>query len=255
MFTYNLDPVLFSLGPFEIRYYGLVYAFAFIAAYFILRRYSKAKKLNLTYDEIDTLLIYLILGVIIGSRLFEIIFWQPGYYFSDPIKMLYIWEGGMSFHGGLSGIIVAGLLFVRKHKVGFFELADIVAIPAMLFLALGRIANFINAELPGKITDVSWCVNFPGFDGCRHPYQLYSAAARFLIFGLLLYLSSRKFKAGFIFWNFVLLDGIARFILDFWKDDVLYFGLAMGQYLSIVMVIVAGYFLIKHHGKDFRVLS
>ena len=254
MFVHNIDPVFFSIGPLEVRYYGLVYSIGFLLVYFLLRYYSKKDKIKLTYDQIDILVIYLVLGLIIGARLFEVIFWEPQYYFSDLRRILFIHQGGLSFHGGLVGIIFAGYLFTKKYKINFYELADIVAIPAALMLSLGRIANFINGELPGRLTNVSWCFDFPYHDGCRHPSQLYGSFKRFMIFIWLFVINRKEWTKGFIFWNFVLLDGIGRFIVDFYRDDILYLGLTMGQILSIFTISVSIYFLNKNHRKDLKKL-
>lgn len=250
MFIHNINPVMFTMGTLEIRYYGLVYVLGFLLVYWILRKRSK----TLSHDQIDSLMIYLFVGLLAGARLFEAIFWQSSYYFSNPLKIFYIWEGGMSFHGGFVGIVVAGYLFSKKYKINFFELADMLSIPAVLGLAVGRIANFINGELPGKIADVNWCVKFPNFEGCRHPYTLYLALKRFAVFGLLIFLDKKEYKPGFIFWNFVLWDGAGRLIFDFYKDEILYFGLAPGQWLSIVMIIVAGFFLWYNYKEDVKKL-
>ena len=257
MFTHNISPEIFSVGPISIRYYGLIYGLGFIAAYLFLFFQSKKGKIKITPKEIDNFVIYLIVGTIVGARLFEVIFWEPAYYFSNPSQILAIWNGGLSFHGGFVGVIIAGYLFSKKYGHSFWKLADIVSIPAIFMLALGRIANFINAELVGKVTDVSWCVVFPNQDGCRHPVQLYYALKRFIVFGWMYFLYTKnsvtqKFKDGFIFWNFVLFDNIGRFIVDFWKDDVLHFGLTMGQILSLVLIVVSIYFIYKRHLDDVK---
>lgn len=254
MFIHNIDPVFFTIGPIEIRYYGLVYSIGFLIVYYMLRYYSKNKKIELNYEQIDTLVMYLVIGLIVGARLFEVIFWEPQYYFSDLKRILLIHQGGLSFHGGLFGIIFAGYLYCKKYKVKFFELADIIAIPAALMLALGRIANFINGELPGRISNVSWCVQFPHYEGCRHPSQLYGSLKRFIIFSWLLILNRKEWNAGFIFWNFVLFDGIGRFIVDFFRQDTLYLSLTTGQILSLFTISIAIYFLNKNHKKDLKKL-
>jgi phosphatidylglycerol---prolipoprotein diacylglyceryl transferase len=243
MFIHNIDPVLISIGTLEIRYYGLVYSLGFLLVYFLLRYFNDKKMINIDHEKIDTLIMYLMVGLIIGARLFEVIFWEPSYYFSDMRRILYIHQGGLSFHGGLFGVLLAGYLFCKKYKFNFFELADIISIPAALMLAFGRIANFINGELPGRISNVSWCVKFPDYDGCRHPSQLYGAIKRFLIFFWLFFILKKKFKHGFIF------------IVDFFRDNTLHFGLlTMGQILSIFTISISIYFLNKNHKKDLKKL-
>ncbi len=262
MFVHNINPVLLSLGPLEIRYYGLVYLLGALIIFYVLRKYSS--ELSLTKDDIYDLTLYLMLGVVIGSRLFEIIFYEPGYYFRNPFQMIAIWNGGMSFHGGLAGIVLAACLYCKKKNIGLLKLADILSIPAAFVLALGRIANYINGELVGTVANLSWCVDFsknPNIfpvEGCRHPYQIYEFLERLAI-GLLLIpifikRNSKQFKDGFIFFSFVLLFGIGRFLIDFVKEESKFIGLGMGQYLSIIMIVVSLYYLKKHYSYDIKKL-
>lgn len=240
MWINTLNPVLVDFGFAQIRWYGLAYVFGFFLSVAWLFYLKKKGQLSLTKDQIWDFMFYVLLGVLIGSRLFEV-FWEPQVYLYHPLNLLKIWEGGMSFHGGLVGIIVAGYLYCRKHKLSFYEVADALSFPTMFALALGRIANFMNGELVGRVWNGSWCVVFPGWDSlCRHPQALYAAGYRFLISGWLAILTLRKkFAPGFIFMNFVLLEGIGRFTVDFFREDVLYFGLSLGQWFSLVMVVVA----------------
>ncbi len=198
-------------------------------------------------DKLDTFLIYVILGTIIGARV--------GYFFTKEISpfthlidIFKVWQGGMSFHGGLIGIILATLFFCKRYKVKFYDLADIVVIPAALALFLGRIMNFVNGELVGTITNVKWCFYFKGYEGCRHPSQLYEALKNLLIFFVLLNLNKKKekYKSGTLFWLFILMYGFLRFIITFLRDDPrILFGLSGGQYLSLLMFIIATILLIK----------
>lgn len=255
MWIHNLNPTLLSFGPLEIRWYGLCYVFGFFLSIWWLNYLRKKNKLNLTKDEIWDLAFYLMLGVIIGSRLFEI-FWEPSIYLYHPIELLKFWQGGMSFHGGLTGIIIAGLIYCKKKKISFLEMADAMSFPTMFALALGRIANFINGELVGRVWNGRWCVIFPDYDNlCRHPSILYAAAYRFLISGELLWLSLKdKFQPGFIFLNFVLLEGIGRFMVDFYREDTIYGGLVLGQWFSLVMILVALFFWIKKYREDCKLI-
>jgi len=255
MFIHNLNPTLIDIGPLEIRYYGLVYVIGFILLWYVLHK--KRKELKLVKKDVEDFVFYLILAVVIGSRLFHVIFWDPVYYLQNPLKIFAFWDGGMAFHGGLIGVVASVYYFCKKHKLKFLKLADILTFPALFALALGRIANFINGEIVGTITNIKWCVVFPRYQGCRHPVQLYGAAGRFLLLGFLAAIKKykKKFKDGFIFWNFVFWMGIGRFFCDFLRADPRIFGLSMGQYLSGIMAIVAGYVLIKYHlynkqGKD-----
>jgi phosphatidylglycerol:prolipoprotein diacylglycerol transferase len=257
MFYNNINPVLLHLGPFEIRYYGLVYAIGFLAVYFLFRWLAKKGEIkNFTPEKADIMTLYLIIGTIVGARLLLFVFYYPKTLITNPLEIFMIWHGGMSFHGGVIGAVVASLIFCKKHKVSFYKLADFTVLPLSLFLIFGRIANFINGELVGTKTSVPWCVVFKDYDGCRHPSQLYEAAKNLVIFISLsiLYFSKdikKKFKDGIIFWLFVMMYGVLRFIITFWRDDPRYFGLSMGQYLCIAMVIVSVYFLfrIQKHKK------
>ncbi|MBW2972183.1 prolipoprotein diacylglyceryl transferase [Candidatus Woesearchaeota archaeon] len=253
-FTHNIDPVLVHLGPLEIRYYGLVYVIAFVLVYFYFRYLVKHRKVKLSEDELYDFILYNMVGVLVGSRLIHCIFWDPIYYLSQPWKILFVWEGGMAFHGGLLGVAVATYLFWRKigRRISFAKLGDYLSMPALFMLAVGRIANFVNGELPGRVTDVSWCVYFPGYEGCRHPQQLYSALKRFIVFGWLVFLNTRKHKDGFIIWNMVFFVGIGRFFIDFYREDPTLLGLAAGQYLSIIMIVAGAYALARYYRDDIR---
>ena len=243
MYLHDLNPVLVSLGFLQIRYYSLVYIAGFLLVLWLLLR--KREQLSLSKDDCYDLLVYLILGTILGARLFEVVFWEPVYYFHNPLEIVALWHGGMSYHGGLVGVMVAAWLFCKKKKIEFWKLADIIIVPTALMLAFGRIANFINGELVGRVADVGWCVVFPGYSGCRHPQQLYAAGYRFLIFFGLLFVSKIKKKPGLVFFSYLLMEGIGRFIVDFFREDVLYFGLSLGQWFSIAMILIGGYWLLK----------
>jgi phosphatidylglycerol:prolipoprotein diacylglycerol transferase len=251
VFYQNINPVFLTVGPFEIRYYGMVYAIGFLVTYFLFRWLARKGEIkNLTLEKADSLMLYLILGSIVGARLLLFVFYSPATFLSDPLEIFRVWHGGMSFHGGIIGAVVASLLFCRKHKVEFYKLADFTVIPLAFFLILGRIANFINGELVGIKTNVPWCVVFRDYDGCRHPSQLYEAAKNLVIFITLsiLYFSKdikKKLKDGIIFWLFVLMYGVLRFIITFWRDDPRFLGLSMGQYLCIAMMVVSIIFLFK----------
>ncbi|NQU79677.1 prolipoprotein diacylglyceryl transferase [Candidatus Woesearchaeota archaeon] len=262
-FIHNINPTLFNIGPLEIRYYGLVYVLGFLAIFLYFNYLVKKGKIKLTKEELYDFVFYNMLGVLIGSRLLHCFVWQPAYYLSQPWKVFFIWEGGMAFHGGLLGVALATYLFSRKpeirDKVSFARLGDYIAIPGSFILAVGRIANFINGELPGRLTNVSWCIDYTKSmfinsppEGCRHPQVLYAAAKRFLVFGTLLWLNKKKHKDGFIMWSMITLFGIGRVAIDFFRDDPVFLGLTTGQHLSLVMVIVGTYVLAKHYRKDLK---
>ena len=160
MFFHNINPVLLEIGRFQIRYYGLLYAIGFIIAYFMISYLAKRKKLPITKDDVADFLLYEILGVVLGARLVYVFVYNPLFYLQNPFEIAAVWHGGLSFHGGLTGAIIALYLFCRRKNIEFYDLADIAVIPVALALALGRIGNFINAELYGRITNVQWCVYF-----------------------------------------------------------------------------------------------
>lgn len=252
MFINNINPVLLSIGPLEIRYYGIIYALGFVIGYFFLKHRIKQKRLKLSIEQLDSYFFWLLISVLVGARVFEIIFFSWDYYSKDLLQMFAVWNGGLSFHGGLVGAALATYFFCKKHKVKFYEIADTLVIPAALGLALGRIANYINSEHYGKIAEAvktPWCVVYHRVDEyCRHPSQLYESLKNLVIFGILMFYDNMsrkkaKYKQGTIFWMFVLLYGILRFIVNFYRDDILYWGLSMGQWLSALMVVVALVFL------------
>src|SRR3989338_10889466 len=182
MYIHDINPILLKLGFLEIRYYGLFYVIGFILTYFMLDWLAKKKNIALTKDDIADLLLYTVIGMLAGSRLFYALVYNFAYYLENPLHIFAIWEGGLSFHGALIGIIIAGYAFCRKKNFDFYTLADIVVIPVSLALMLGRIGNFINGELYGRITDLPWGVKFKDAEGFRHPSQLYEAFKNMVMF-------------------------------------------------------------------------
>src|SRR3989344_1277844 len=255
MINWNVNPILLSFWNLEIRYYGLIYVIGFLLTFFYLNYLRKKQKLELSLNQINDLLFYLIVGVILGARIFEVLFWNPGYYFSNPLEILAIWNGGLSFHGGLIGVIFAALIFCKKNNFNVLRLLDILVIPGVFSLALGRIGNLFNSEIPGTITNVSWCFNFQNTEGCRHPYQIYAALKRFLVFGILLILNKKEHKNGYIFFMGIFLLAIGRFILDFFREDLRYLGLSIGQYFSVAIVVVTAYILLKYYRKSYKSIN
>lgn len=258
---HNINPTLLDLGPVEIRYYGLVYVIGFVVVYFYFDWLIKHKKIKLSKEELYDLVFYNMVGVLVGSRLVHCLIWEPSYYLPQPWKILYFWEGGMAFHGGLIGVAIAMYLFWLKidKRVSLLRLGDYAAIPAAFMLAVGRIANFINGELPGRVTDVSWCIDYTKSmylvnppEGCRHPQVLYAAVKRFLVFGWLVWLNRRKYADGFIMWNMILWFGVGRIIIDFYRDDPVYLIFTTGQWMSLVMALLGGYMLLSRYRKDLK---
>jgi len=257
MFIHNIDPILLSIGPFQIRYYGLFWLIGFVMAYFLLIHLAKRKELSVTKDDIADLLLYTIIGTIFGARIFYIFAYNLPFYLSNPFEMLAIWHGGLSFHGGLIGAVIAGFIYTKKKKINFYDIADIVVIPLALGLALGRIGNFINGELYGRITDVPWAVKFPDADGFRHPSQIYESIKNIIIFFALWAIKNKNLPKGFMFWLFVVIYSALRFVVEFFRqpDEQLGFilgALTMGQVLSIVM-FAAGLFFIYKVSKNSKI--
>lgn len=264
MYVHNLNPIIFSLGPLAVRWYGLVYVIGFLMAYWLLQREAKKGTIpGLDKQTVEDFTFWFVIISIICARLAYVFIYNPTYYFSRIWEVLFIWQGGLSFHGGLVGAVIAGLWFAKKKGMRFYDLGDLLVVPFALMLVFGRLANFINGELPGKITTVartSWCVAFPGYDGgatdiCRHPSQLYEALKNLIVFAILApfaYVKNlRKLcKPGMLFWSFVFLYGLGRFITDFWREadptDLLVSstGLITGQWLSALMVLFGACFLI-----------
>lgn len=241
----NIDPVFIRIGPLAFRWYGLMYALSFISAVFLIRTTAIKKKLKITQDQISDLMLYAAVGVILGGRLGYVLIYNPSFYFSNPSKILAVWEGGMSFHGGLAGVIIAGTLFCKRHHFSFYEVADVAVISVPVGLGLGRIGNFINGELYGRPTDVPWCMVFPqGGPVCRHPSQLYQAGLEgAALFVILWTLSRKKLPRGVTFWSLVLLYGLFRFIVEFFREPDPQLGLlvgpfSMGQLLSLPMFLL-----------------
>lgn len=238
----QIDPVFFQIGPLQFRWYGLMYILGFLCAYFIVIRTVRRKGYDLSRGEIEDVFSYCIAGLIIGARLGYCFFYNFSYFISHPLKIVAVWEGGMSFHGGLIGLILAGIIFARVHDKPFLMLADLGALAAPPGLFFGRIGNFINAELYGRVTDMPWGMVFPYAGGLpRHPSQLYEAFFEGIVLFAVLYAISRKSVArGVIIAWFLILYGVMRFFLEFFREPDTQLGFVlgpftMGQVLCILM--------------------
>lgn len=249
MFINNINPVLLQIGGFQIRYYGLFIVIGLIIQYLVMSYLVKRRHIAMTKDELQDLMIYGVAGVFIGSRIFYILFYNLSFYIANPLEILAFWHGGLSFHGGIFGLITGGYLYCWLKKKDFLELADVVAIPAAIGLALGRVANFLNSELIGRVTTLPWGVNFNGETDSlgnliyRHPSQLYESAKNILIFSTLWMLKDRKMKKGVLVSMFIIMYSSLRFMVEFvrspdpqmtWVYQAT--GLTMGQYLNLVML-------------------
>ncbi|MDR2164626.1 MAG: prolipoprotein diacylglyceryl transferase [Zoogloeaceae bacterium] len=246
--VHRIDPVALSLGPVSIRWYGVMYFLAFLIGWFLLKR-----RRFLDERALDDLLFYLFLGVLVGGRLGQVLFYEPVYFMRHPLEIFQIWRGGMSFHGGFLGVLFAAFLWARRHGRGWLEITDVIAPIAPLGLLLGRLGNFINGELWGRVArpDLPWAMIFPysGDALPRHPVQLYEAALEGLTLFILLWLYSGKpRRRGAVSGVFLIGYGFFRCLGEFFREpDHGIFGqsytVSMGQWLSLPM-IAAGIFLL-----------
>jgi phosphatidylglycerol---prolipoprotein diacylglyceryl transferase len=242
----NINPDLFRIGPVHVRWYGLMYALGFLASYFLIKRQEKNRPIGLSQRKIQDLMFYLAIGLVAGARLGYIAFYQ---YMNlvdlvrDPLEIIAVWRGGMSFHGGLIGTVIAGWWFCRRKNLPFWAVADRVIVTAPVGLGLGRIGNFLNGELFGRPSDIPWAMIFPeGGPFPRHPSQLYEAFAEGLVLFVVLWtLRRRRLPDGMMIAFFLILYGTFRFFLEFFREPDLQLGfilgpLTMGQLLSVCMV-------------------
>lgn len=252
MFYHNISPVLLRLGSLEIRYYGLMYLVSFLIVYFMLKYLAKKRKLKLKPEDIDEISLYTVLSIILGARIFYILVYNLKFYLSNPFEMIAIWHGGLSFHGGLIGGVIFIYFYCKKKNIDLYTLLDLLAIPFGLALMLGRIGNFINGELYGRITDLPWAVKFNGVEGPRHPSQLYEASKNLLIFIVMWNLKDKKLPKGFLFWLFIVMYSVLRFFIEFVREPDPQLGfffsfLTMGQILNIIMFVVGLVFLFRQY--------
>lgn len=256
----TLDPVFLRLGPLEFRWYGLMYILGFLAAFFIIKSQVKKKQLNLTTDTISDIVFTIALGIVLGGRLGYILFYNLSWYLANPLKVFAVWEGGMSFHGGLLGAIIASVYIFRKNGLALWQMADIISQTGPIGLGLGRIGNFINGELYGRATDVPWGVVFPGGGPApRHPSQLYEAFLEgVVLFAAVRFMALVRAPVGAVFWTFIAGYGLFRFIVEFFREPdqqigFLWGGATMGQLLSLPMFIVGVIMIISGYvrrGRD-----
>tara|TARA_Y100001958_G_C21219977_1_gene545351 strand:+ start:1289 stop:2068 length:780 start_codon:yes stop_codon:yes gene_type:complete len=256
MFINNFDPVAINFFSLEIRWYSLSYIIGIILGWFLSKKFF-INDLEIK-EKFDDYLTYLIFGIIIGGRLGYVIFYDFNYYLNNFFDIFKIWQGGMSFHGGLIGIIVISAIFAKKNNQDKFKYLDVVSLVAPIGIFFGRIANFINSELYGKETDVPWAVKFIQVDGLsRHPSQLYEAFFEGLIlFLILIFLWNRKFYKfpGIISGIFLIIYSIFRFVIEFFRvpDDHLgyiIFNLSMGQLLSLSFLLIGSYLIVRNEFK------
>lgn len=246
----NIDPVIIKIGPLSMRWYGLMYIFGFASSYLLtLYQLKKKKSLKINKAAIDDLYFYLIIGLIVGARLGYVFFYNPGFYISNPLEIFVVWHGGMSFHGGLIGTFIAGYFVIKKWRLHFFAVVDLLVPTCPIGIGFGRLGNFINAELFGKPSDVPWAMVFPqGGNIARHPSQLYEASLEGLVLFVILWIyKDKKKREGDVFALFLMLYGIFRIFCEYFREPDQQVGyilnmFTMGQMLSGVMILV-GLFL------------
>ncbi len=246
----NISPVFFEFGPLQFRWYGLMYLIGLTAAYFLIRHKVDRKGLAITKDQIYDMIVWAALGIFIGGRLGYTLFYNFSYYIQHPAKIIAVWEGGMSFHGGLLGTIVSLIWFSKRQGIPVYTIADLAAAVTPIGLGFGRLGNFINGELYGRATDVDWCMVFPtGGPACRHPSQLYEAGLEgVLLFSVLWMIGRKATPPGTIFWSFITGYGMCRFVVELFREPDAHIGfifgsLSMGQILSLPMLVVGIFML------------
>ena len=249
MYTHNLDPVLLNFGFLEIRWYSLAYIFGILFGWWlgkkVISHILKLTNYKFNLRDYDDLITYVIISIIVGGRIGYIIFYNLPYYVSNPLDIIKVWEGGMSFHGALIGIILGTYLFSIKRKIPPFFLLDIIACVSPIGIFFGRVANFINGELVGKVTSVSWAVIFPTVDMLpRHPSQLYEATLEGVILFLILFVTifQKKYKMGKCSYLFLICYGVFRIISEFFREPDIQLGyflnlFSMGKILSVLMIV------------------
>lgn len=249
------NPVIFEIGPFTARWYGFMYALSFVLGYLFLQYSKPGKSLKLSSKELDTFVVGIILGVLLGGRLGYILFYNFPFYLENPLKILAVWEGGMSFHGGLLGVVLTLIIFSKVKKRNLWKLSDVITSFVPLGVMFVRVANFINAELYGRVASEN-CIHFPTDPAnCRYPSQLYQAALEGLALFIILQIVIHKNpKTGTVSSLFLLLYGVFRIFLEQFREPdaqigFLWGGITQGQLLSIFMVVAGALLLVKFQKK------
>ena len=255
----SIDPVIVSFGIIQIRWYGVAYVLGFLLGIYLIKQINQGYQKRIKNKQIDDFFIWSVIGIILGGRIGYVLFYQTATILTDPINILFIWKGGMSFHGGLIGIIISIFLFSKKYSIDFFQLSDLVSSVAPIGLFFGRLANFVNVELYGRVTDFPLAMIYPSIDQApRHPSQLYEAFFEGVVLFIILRHCNKKNYSqnnfGFITSLFLILYGIFRFLIEFLREPDAHIGLifnsiTMGQLLSIPLVIIGVGIYLKTHAK------
>ena len=248
----SIDPVIFSVGPLKVRWYGLMYILGFLTAYLLVKHQATRFHCRRLLDNLDNMNLALMFGVILGGRLGYVLFYNLSYYLRHPLEIIATWQGGMSFHGGVIGVLICGVLFCRRHDMNFWKAADLYVVTVPIGLGLGRIGNFLNGELYGRPADLPWAMIFPGGGFLpRHPSQLYEALLEGVVLFIILWSlkvrpwqpqHSRQWPHGSMLALFLLLYAFFRFLVEFVREPdpqlgVLSIGITMGQLLSLLMML------------------
>jgi phosphatidylglycerol:prolipoprotein diacylglycerol transferase len=255
----GLDPIALQVGSFALRWYSLAYIVGIIAAWVLLVRMARKAGSPMTAAHVDDLITWCTLGVILGGRTGYVLFYNPAQYLADPLAFFKLWEGGMSFHGGLAGVILAIVLYARSRQLSALRILDYAAVVTPIGLLLGRLANFVNGELWGRPTDGTWGIIFPDAGPePRHPSQLYEAATEglllLIILSILFWATNARMKPGLLGGVFITGYGLSRFIIEYFREPdaqlgVLSMGLTMGQLLSLPMILFGLFLLATASGR------
>jgi phosphatidylglycerol---prolipoprotein diacylglyceryl transferase len=255
-----LDPIAFSIGPFSVHWYALAYVIGLLFATWYIKRLVGFPKLwgamrpTLTVPQVDDLFLWFLVGVIGGGRLGYVLFYKPAFYLANPLEIFKTWDGGMSFHGGFLGVVLACWLWGRKHDVRLDQLLDLGAASVPVGLGLGRVANFINAELWGRPSDVPWAVMFPGDSVGRHPSQLYEALLEGLVLFVLVRIGTHRFsilqRPGRASGIFALGYGVSRIFIEYFREPDAHVGyiagfVTLGMIYSLPLVLVGVWLLLR----------
>ena len=236
-FVHDIDPIFGEIGVFYLWWYGASYTFGFLAGFLWLRANRTA--LDFDNDTVYKLIIYIAIGVLVGGRAVEVIFYEWAYYGSHPAHIPAIWLGGMSTHGILLGSTIAVVLFCKLNRRSFLEVADVLAIAAAFIMGFGRIGNFIDGQIVGGLTDMPWGVQFPDLEGFRHPVVLYDGLKNLLLIPLLLLIRKRSLPRGVVVANFILWYGFLRIFIDFFREyRSSFYGFPPGQQFNILMTLI-----------------
>lgn len=250
----EIDPVIFAIGPLAVRWYALAYIVGLVGGWGYIVWLLRRPPATMTAEAVGDFVTWAIVGVILGGRLGYVIFYNPGHFLAHPLEILALWDGGMSFHGGLAGVALAIVAFAKKRGIAVLSLADLIACAAPIGLFLGRVANFVNGELYGRPTDVPWAVAFPAGGGIgRHPSQLYEAALEGLVLFVVLLVLVRatraRWRPGLLTGVFLSGYGLARIAVEFVREPdpqlgFLFAGATMGQLLSLPLALAGAGLLV-----------